>query len=72
MSNFRQTLRESEEYKQITGETTRDPAETRRVSEPSETVAPVVSLEKSDLLFWMQVAEVVILFLILRELGGVA
>jgi len=35
-------------------------------------MGPVISWEKTDVEFWLQVAQVVLLFLILRDLGGVS
>lgn len=51
------------------GDTPRQPAAGGTVR---DSLSPVLDREKSDVEFWMQVAQVVLLFLILRELqnGG--
>lgn len=71
---FREKLHERPEYQERAGTTSegggqagtqqRDPVE---ASVPGE-VAPIVSLEKGDLEFWLQVATVVLLYMILQEL----
>lgn len=33
-------------------------------------LAPLLDLEKTDVEFWLQVAQTILLFMILRELGG--
>jgi hypothetical protein len=66
---FRNELRKTDEFREIAGETARDPSETRTVETPQEAVDPVMSLEKSDVQFWMQVVQVLLLYLILRELS---
>lgn len=64
--SFQETIRESEEYQQITG------AAEESAEQAAETAGTVITLEKSDVQFWTDVATVVLLFLIWRELqnGG--
>lgn len=70
MANFRDKIRNSPEYREITQQTAADAAtEPREVDTVSEAVDPVVSFEKGDIQFWMQVATVVLLLLIYRELA---
>lgn len=64
---FRDKLHESSEFRQISGQA-REAKQQADNPVPAE-VQPVVSLEKTDIEFWMQVAIVVLLFLIYRELA---
>lgn len=65
-------IQQSDEYQSLTAteEVVEQPATT---SNPREAIDPVLSLEKSDVQFWLQVAQVLLLYLILRELqrGGI-
>lgn len=64
MSNFRDTIHDSPQYQ---GQQANEQPET-----PAEAVEPLIQLEKGDMEFWMDVATVVLLFLIYREMlrGG--
>jgi len=69
---FQETLRNTPEYEQVAGEpddTDADISEPRRVETPREAVSPVISLERGDVQFWLQVLQVLLLYLILREVG---
>jgi hypothetical protein len=46
-----------------------DTSEPRRVDTPVQVVEPIISMEKQDVQFWLQVAQVVLLYLILRKLA---
>lgn len=64
--SFQEHIRQSDEYQQIAGQA-EESAEAA-----AETAGTVIELEKSDVQFWTDVATVVLLFLIWRELqnGG--
>lgn len=69
-------IRETQEYQTLTRdqpEAGRQPAGRQAGGTPI-TSNPVLDWEKSDVQFWMDVAQVVLLFLIWREIsrGGVA
>lgn len=71
MSEFRNKLRQTQEYQALAGQQQpQAPTDTRQVESVTEAVDPVVSLEKSDVQFWLQVVQLVVLLLILRELRG--
>jgi hypothetical protein len=73
MARLNDYIRDTPEYQQITAAKQRqqaaDETGTDAPAEVPAQVAPVVSLEKGDLEFWMQVAAVVLLFLIYREMA---
>ncbi|WIV67548.1 hypothetical protein [Natrialbaceae archaeon AArc-T1-2] len=62
----RDQIRNSEEYQQIVAEQSQQ--QQQHASSPGEAVAPVVSLEKTDLHFLTQLAILFMLVLIYREL----
>lgn len=62
---MRERLRETDEFQEIAGEQAAEQVDQAQ-RYASETV---VSLEKSDVQFWAQIASVVLLFLIYRELA---
>lgn len=63
---FQEKLRESPEYKKAAGKTEVQQQHTGTAEDP---MGPVLQFEKGDVEFWMQVAMVVLLFLIYRELA---
>lgn len=65
--SFQEYIRETDEYQEVTAETTEEAVE--KAASHSGTV---IELEKSDVQFWTDLATVVLLFLIWRELqnGG--
>jgi len=70
---LQQAIQETAEYEELAGEpddTDADISDPRRVETPREAVSPVISLERGDVQFWLQVLQVFLLYLILRELGG--
>lgn len=67
---FRENLHESSEYQEIAGQAATEATQATQAPEQvPDSVAPVISLEKGDLEFWMQVTTVILLFLIYRELA---
>lgn len=70
---LRETLRQTSEYRDLAepqgSDTGPDDTEPRRVETAEESVAPIISLERGDVQFWLQVIQVLLLYLILRELG---
>lgn len=69
--NGRDFIHNTDEFREIIGEG-QQAVETdrrRRAETPQQAVEPIVSLEKSDVQFWIQVAQLVLLYLILRELS---
>jgi len=70
--SLRDTLRESDEYQQITQEAASAADEAR--NETADTVAdamqPLTTLEKGDAEFWLDVLTVVLLFMLYREVSG--
>lgn len=70
---LKEAIRETSEYQDIAeppgAGTDADATETRRVESADAAVAPIISLERSDVQFWIQVIQVLLLYLILRELG---
>lgn len=69
MSNFRNQLKQTDEYQEIVGQAQEAVQDQQQVETVSEAVEPVVSFEKGDLQFWMQVATLLLLFAIYRELA---
>lgn len=63
---FREEIRNSPEYKAATQQAQRQSGEAETVG---AAVSPVMQLEKTDVQFWCNVATVVLLFLIWRELS---
>lgn len=68
---FQETLQQTEEYKTLTGNQDEGSAGTapEQAATLAQATAPVIRLEKNDLQFWMNVATVILLFLIYRELA---
>jgi len=65
-------LQQTSEYQQLTeppDTPDQDVSEPRRVETPTQAVSPVISLERGDVQFWLQVIQVILLYLILREIG---
>jgi len=63
----RQRIHELDEYQEITQPSPEQQAQTAETAR--EAVDPVISLEKNDVQFWLQVAQVVLLFAIYRQLA---
>jgi len=70
---LRESIKQTSEYQDIAepteSTTDADVTEPRRVETVDEAVAPIISLERGDVQFWLQVIQVLLLYLILRELG---
>jgi len=67
-------IRDSEFYQPPESQTVaaaKQTAEATGSSGSGPEVGPLISWEKTDVEFWLQVAQVVLLFLILRDVGGV-
>lgn len=70
---FKEKLHETPAYEEAAGETAEGGGQATvqqdqlQASVPGE-IAPVVSLEKGDIEFWLNVATVVLLYMIYREL----
>ena len=71
MSNFRDKLHETPEYQATAGQQAQQQAQQQASQAETVTQAagPVLQLEKGDLQFWTQVATMILLFLIWRELA---
>lgn len=69
MPQFKDALREMPEY-QAAMAAAEGASESEQVETVEAAVEPVISLEKGDLEFWMQVTTVVLLYLIWREQAG--
>lgn len=71
--SLRENLKQTREYQELTdtpdSNTAADDTEPRRVETTEAAVAPIISLERGDVQFWLQVIQVLLLYLILRELG---
>lgn len=67
---MREQLRQRQEFQELAGDTGPQVNQTREAETVTEAVEPVISLEKSDIEFWLTVLQVVLLYLILRELQG--
>ena len=68
--SFKDALRETDEYQALASQSNGDGDEGQPANDVvPESVAPIVSLEKTDMEFWMQVVTVLLLFLIYRELS---
>lgn len=68
--SFRKSLHESEEFQAVSGNGKGGQRQSQPNVEVPEPVDPVISLEKSDVEFWLQVAQLIMLYLIWRELSG--
>jgi hypothetical protein len=69
---LKDTIHGMNEYQQLTeppDTPDQDVSEPRRVETPTQAVSPVISLERGDVQFWLQVIQVILLYLILREIG---
>ena len=68
---LRETIQQLPEYQEMAGvdDIDMDVSEPRRVETATEAVSPVISLERGDVQFWLQVIQVILLYLILREIG---
>lgn len=71
--SLRESIKQTSEYQDLAeppeSATDADDTEPRRVETANEAVAPIISLERADVQFWLQVIQVLLLYLILRELG---
>lgn len=71
---LREHIQNTDEYQALTEEpdlSDRDVSEPRQVETPREAVSPFISLERGDVQFWIQVLQLVLLYLILTELRRV-
>jgi hypothetical protein len=72
---FTEALRNSQEYQEMAGTTDAGSGQTQVEEDPVAAhvpgeVRPIISLEKGELEFWLQVATVILLYMILQELKG--
>jgi hypothetical protein len=67
---FRENLHNSQEYQEVTGQAGANTPVEERAQRDVPVAGPVISLEKTDIEFWLQVLQVVLLILIYRELTG--
>lgn len=66
---IREQIRSTPEYQEIEGSQDQQVQQTQQKT-VGDSLAPVLSWEKGDVEFWLQVAQLVALLLILRELQG--
>lgn len=66
--SFREELQKTEEYQDISGESDEATQQVRQVETPQQAVAPVISLEKTDVQFWAIITQTVLLFLIYQQI----
>ena len=70
MAEFRNQLRQTEEYQTLAGEEGQSgQGQPANGGGSGQGLDPVLSLEKTDIEFWMQIITVVLLFLIWREMA---
>ena len=72
---LREQIRSTPEYQALSGQDRRQEGsqagqQSRQASGPVDALDPVLNWEKTDVEFWLQVAQLVVLLLILRELRG--
>lgn len=70
---LRDQIRDTPEYRTLATEQASEARQVSAIREArtlGEAIAPVLNWEKGDIEFWLQVAQLVVLILILRELHG--
>lgn len=67
MTTARQKIHELDEYQEIAGQQGPQP---KQVQDPRKAVEPVMSFEKTDVQFWLMIAQTILLFLIWQEMKG--
>lgn len=70
---IREQIHSTPEYQQVAGQQgdgSTASAQPRQAATVGDALAPVMSWEKGDVEFWLQVAQLVILVMILREMRG--
>lgn len=65
---IREQIQTSPQYQQLSAQA--DEATDRSAETVGDALAPVLSWSKGDVEFWTQVAQLVVLLLILREMRG--
>ena len=72
---LREQIRSTPEYQALSGQGSGQDGgqartQTRQAATPAEALDPVLDWTKGDIEFWTQVAQLIVLLLILRELRG--